>query len=132
MVGGMAGHAASFAKMLESRTAVKSKDEAKQKDDDVYLESYADLAIHEDMLKDVPRVEAYRKAIDFHGGAAWKAAADAKVVDVGSGTGLLALLASRAGAAKVHAVEASRLAEFCRRVAEANAPAGAVEVHECR
>lgn len=31
-----------------------------EKDDEVYLESYADLAIHEEMLKDTERVKAYR------------------------------------------------------------------------
>eukprot|EP00932_Pfiesteria_piscicida_P010690 SRR837773.2169.p1 GENE.SRR837773.2169~~SRR837773.2169.p1 ORF type:complete len:284 (-),score=25.98 SRR837773.2169:83-934(-) len=38
---------------------------------------------------------------------------------------------ARAGAAKVHAVEASRLAHFCQQIAEANCP-GAIEVHEVR
>lgn len=131
MVGGLAGHTASFAKMLERRSAKQSQAEGKRKDDDVYLESYADLAIHEDMLKDLPRVEAYRKGIEAYG-ANWKERGNVTVVDVGSGTGLLAVFASRAGAKRVVVVEASRLAHFLPEIAAANAPAGAIEVKACR
>uniref|UniRef100_A0A7S4R913 type I protein arginine methyltransferase n=1 Tax=Alexandrium monilatum TaxID=311494 RepID=A0A7S4R913_9DINO len=130
MVGGLAGHTASFAKMLERRTKV-GKEVGQQKDDEVFFESYADLAIHEEMLKDTPRVEAYRRAIERHG-PEWAQRGDVTVVDVGSGTGLLAVLAARAGAQRVIAVEASRLAYFLRQIAEANSRAGAIEVHECR
>lgn len=131
MIGGMAGHTAHFAKLLEKRTAKMTEAEAKAKDDEVYLESYSDLDIHEDMLKDHPRVDAYRKAIE-HYGPAWKLGGDIRVVDVGSGTGLLAVLCARAGAKSVEAVEASRLAHFLRQVVEANTVKGAVQVHECR
>uniref|UniRef100_A0A7S4RAN9 type I protein arginine methyltransferase n=1 Tax=Alexandrium monilatum TaxID=311494 RepID=A0A7S4RAN9_9DINO len=130
MVGGLAGHTASFAKMLERRTKV-GKEAGQQKDDEVFFESYADLAIHEEMLKDTPRVEAYRRAIERHG-PEWARRGDVTVVDVGSGTGLLAVLAARAGAQRVIAVEASRLAHFLRQIVEANSRAGAIEVHECR
>eukprot|EP00428_Durinskia_dybowskii_P026908 CAMPEP_0170247290 /NCGR_PEP_ID=MMETSP0116_2-20130129/23433_1 /TAXON_ID=400756 /ORGANISM="Durinskia baltica, Strain CSIRO CS-38" /LENGTH=447 /DNA_ID=CAMNT_0010498169 /DNA_START=68 /DNA_END=1409 /DNA_ORIENTATION=+ len=130
MIGGMAGHAAQFAAMLERRSAAMSKDKAKDKDDEAYLDSYAELDIHEDMLRDVPRVESYRKAIEFYGAKVWNSAAGTTVVDVGSGTGLLAVFCARAGAGKVHAVEASRLAHYTRQIAQANAP-GVVQVHEC-
>jgi len=98
MLGGLAGHTASFGKMLEKR-ANMSKESARKKDDDVYLESYADLSIHEDMLKDIPRVEAYSKAIAFYG-TKWTESADTTVIDVGSGTGLLAIKCAQAGAKK--------------------------------
>eukprot|EP00929_Paragymnodinium_shiwhaense_P089027 TRINITY_DN49292_c0_g1_i1.p1 TRINITY_DN49292_c0_g1~~TRINITY_DN49292_c0_g1_i1.p1 ORF type:complete len:380 (-),score=107.27 TRINITY_DN49292_c0_g1_i1:43-1182(-) len=130
MIGGMAGHTASFAKLLERRSKGMSKDEETKKDDEVYLESYADLAIHEDMLKDLPRVEAYRRAIDFHA-AQWKEAGDVSVIDVGSGTGLLAIFAAKAGAKKVYAVEASRLAHFLPDIMKKNVPGDVVEVKEC-
>ncbi|CAJ1339144.1 unnamed protein product [Effrenium voratum] len=123
MLGGMAGHSASFAKLMEKRTL--SKQEEKAKDDETYLESYAELAIHEEMLKDQPRVEAYRKAIE-HYGSEWQSSA---VVDVGAGTGLLSVFCARF-ARRVVAVEASRLSHFLRQVAEKNAPK-VVEVHEC-
>jgi len=108
-----------------------SKESAKKKDDEVYLESYADIDIHEDMLKDKPRVEAYRAAIEAYG-PAWSQNGATRVVDVGSGTGLLAVLCARAGAQKVEAVEASRLAHFLKEVVAANTEPGVVQVHECR
>lgn len=131
MVGGMAGHTASFAKLLEKRAAKVSKEAGKKKDDEDFFESYADLAIHEEMLNDRPRCEAYRKAIEFHQ-ADWAERGNVRVIDVGSGTGLLAVMCARAQASHVIAVEASRLAHFARQVVEANTAPGAVEVRECR
>mmetsp|Transcript_42945 Transcript_42945/g.96810 ORF Transcript_42945/g.96810 Transcript_42945/m.96810 type:complete len:385 (+) Transcript_42945:76-1230(+) len=132
MVGGLAGHTASFAKVLEKRSKniAMSKEAEQKKDDEVYLQSYGDLAIHEDMLKDAPRVQAYLQAIE-HYSAEWKQRGDVTVVDVGSGTGLLAVLAARAGAYRVLAVEASPLSVYLRQVVGANVAAGTVEVHEC-
>eukprot|EP00933_Yihiella_yeosuensis_P038247 TRINITY_DN32199_c0_g1_i3.p1 TRINITY_DN32199_c0_g1~~TRINITY_DN32199_c0_g1_i3.p1 ORF type:complete len:384 (-),score=81.45 TRINITY_DN32199_c0_g1_i3:84-1148(-) len=126
----MAGHTAHFASMLERRTQKLSQADEKQKDDEVYLESYAELDIHEDMLKDGPRVESYRQAIE-HYKPEWTKRGDVSVVDVGSGTGLLAIFSARAGACRVVAVEASRLAFFLRQIVEANVPNGTVEVQEC-
>lgn len=134
MVGGLAGHTASFAKLIERRSAAQAaaKQAAQEKDDEEYFESYAGLAIHEEMLRDQPRVDAYRKAIEFHG-KEWVGSTGTTVIDVGSGTGLLAIFSARAGAKRVVAVEASRLAYFLRKVVEANAEArGVVEVQECR
>lgn len=128
MIGGMAGHTAQFQKLLEKRVKV-ADNAAKKKDDEVYIESYAQLDIHEDMLKDHPRVEAYRAALD-HYAPDWRRRGNVSVVDVGSGTGLLAVLSARSGALRVHAVEASRLAYFCKQIAEANVPTGEILVHE--
>ncbi|CAL1134627.1 unnamed protein product [Cladocopium goreaui] len=121
MLGGLAGHTASFAKILEKRTTSTEKD----KDDEVYLESYADLAIHEEMLKDTERVDAYRRAIDQLG-ASWS---NSTVVDVGAGTGVLSVMCGKR-AKKVVAIEASRLSHFLRKVVATNAPN--VEVHDAR
>jgi len=130
MVGGLAGHTASFARLLEKRSSM-SRAAAKKKDDEIYLESYADLEIHEQMLKDEPRMEAYRRAIEACA-PAWRQSGDTEVIDVGSGTGLLAVCSARAGAKRVHAIEASRLAHYCRQIVEANSLASAVHVHECK
>jgi len=132
MVGGLAGHTASFAAVLERRAAAKakSKESAQKTDDEDYFESYSGLAIHEDMLKDKPRVDAYRSAIDFHGND-WVQSGDITVIDVGSGTGLLSIFCARADANRVIAVEASRLAHFMRKIVDANAPKNVIEVHEC-
>jgi type I protein arginine methyltransferase len=49
------------------------------------------------------------------------------VVDIGTGTGILALLAGRLGARKVYAIEPSNAIEFGRRVAAENGLDGRVE-----
>lgn len=69
-----------------------------------YFESYGDLGVHSLMLRDKPRVEAYWKAFqanidDFK---------DKIVLDVGTGSGLLAMMAVKLGAKHVYAVEASK------------------------
>lgn len=94
-------------------------------EDDGYLDSYADLEVHAVMLRDAPRVAAFRAALDasVHGKT---------VLDVGAGTGLLSLLALRAGASHVYAVEGSALASLLPAVFEANGFAGRATVLACR
>jgi protein arginine N-methyltransferase 1 len=56
-----------------------------------YFNSYNDLSIHELMLRDRPRTEAYRAALaklDLRGKV---------VLDVGAGTGILSLFAASCG-----------------------------------
>ena len=52
------------------------------------------------------------------------------VADIGTGTGILAVLALRAGAARVHAIDASPIARFARRIAEDNGVADRMICHE--
>ncbi len=61
---------------------------------DYYFNSYSHLAIHEDMLKDTVRTEAYRNAIFQNNGELFKGKT---VLDVGSGTGILSLFAAKLG-----------------------------------
>jgi len=68
------------------------------------------------MLQDATRTGTYYRAIlqnrpDFEGKI---------VMDVGSGSGILAFFAIQAGAAKVYCIEASPMAEVIREVAAAN------------
>jgi protein arginine N-methyltransferase 1 len=68
----------------------------------------------ERMLADKPRMEFYRAAIQRH------IQPGDRVVDLGTGTGILAALASRRGAAKVYAIDHSPILETARTLAAAN------------
>jgi type I protein arginine methyltransferase len=68
------------------------------------------------MLEDVKRTGAYYNAVlqnrrQFEGKV---------VLDVGTGSGILAIFAAKAGAKKVYAVEATSMAKHARRLVEAN------------
>jgi protein arginine N-methyltransferase 1 len=80
--------------------------------------NFGGLAEHEEMLSDSVRVDAYHRAIRRN------VRPGDVVVDLGTGTGLLAFLASRAGAAKVYAVEHSDLIEVAREIARHNGITG--------
>lgn len=85
---------------------------------------YAHPSIHRHMLKDQARTDAFRRALE-----AVVRPGDV-VVDVGTGTGALAVFAAKAGAARVHAVERTGLAAVAREVAAASGVADRVVVHE--
>jgi len=84
--------------------------------DQVYFNDYATLVQQQGMLQDHVRTSLYQFAIlenaaDFRGKT---------VVDVGAGTGILSFFAAQAGASRVYAVEASGMARYAKRLAEAN------------
>ena len=72
------------------------------------------LEYHRGMVCDEPRTSAYARAI------AETVRPGDVVVDIGTGTGLLAMMAARAGARTVYAIESARVAELARRVVAAN------------
>lgn len=80
---------------------------------------------HAAMLRDTPRNAAYRAAIE--------AAAPGRVVlDIGTGSGLLAMIAARAGAERVVACEANPVvAEAARRVVAANGLNHVITIYAC-
>jgi len=84
--------------------------------DSGYFGSYAGFHIHEDMLKDRVRTEAYRDFIEGNGDL-FK---DKVVMDVGCGTGILSLFAARAGAKHVVAIDNSGIIERAKEIAEEN------------
>lgn len=76
--------------------------------------NFAGLSEHEEMLSDTVRVNAYHEGIhrNVNEGDV--------VLDLGTGTGLLAFMAVKAGASKVYAVEHSEFIDVARAIAEHN------------
>ncbi|MED6218234.1 hypothetical protein PIB30_025009 [Stylosanthes scabra] len=89
-----------------------------------YFQFYSHLGVHEEMLKDQVRTSTYRKAIMYH-----QASIEGKVVlDVGCGTGILAIFCAQAGARKVYAVEACEFAGLVNSVVEENQLSDIIDV----
>lgn len=77
----------------------------------VIFHNYAGVEVHRRMLADEPRITAYREALNA------LVQPDDVVIDAGSGSGVLAVLAALAGARKVYAVERTDFGEVIRQVA---------------
>ena len=69
---------------------------------------------HRELLADPVRVEAYRRAIHEVVGPS------SVVADIGSGSGILGMLACEAGAARVYSIEGSAVIQLARQVSKAN------------
>eukprot|EP00796_Vickermania_ingenoplastis_P007096 gene7096-5030_t len=82
--------------------------------DEQYFHSYEDLGVHELMLRDEPRMNFYRSALQGD------IMNNAIVVDIGAGTGVLSCWAASAGAQHVFALEASSLGKLLPSVAADN------------
>jgi type I protein arginine methyltransferase len=99
-------------KTLEKRWGEDTQpDDSRPKDpSQYYWESYATNDIHETMLKDTIRTEAYRDFVYDN-----KHLFKGKVVlDIGCGTGILSMFCARAGASKVIAVDKSDIIDKAR------------------
>lgn len=81
------------------------------------------LTYHTGLLSDPVRVDAYDRAL-----RALIKPGDV-VLDVGTGSGILAMLAARHGAARVHAVESGEVADVAEALVRANHLADRVTVH---
>ena len=88
----------------------------------VIFHNYAGVEVHRRMLADEPRIAAYRAAL------AALVRPDDVVIDAGSGSGLLAVLAALAGARKVYALERTDFAEVIPVVARDSGVGDRVEV----
>jgi protein arginine N-methyltransferase 6 len=97
--------------------------------DAVYFATYDSAFVHEEMLRDPVRCQAFADGVDIN-----RAAINGGVViDVGAGSGILSCMCARAGARKVYAIEASAsAAELCRAVVKQNGFEGVIEVIEGR
>ncbi|MDQ8179611.1 50S ribosomal protein L11 methyltransferase [Pelagicoccus sp. SDUM812005] len=89
---------------------------------DFYFETYAELGLQRLMVSDRPRTDAFAAAIKeaVQGGET--------VIDVGTGSGLLAMLAANAGAKKVYALDQSAVAAAARETVERNGMSGTIDV----
>jgi histone-arginine methyltransferase CARM1 len=81
-----------------------------------FFQKFGKLSTHSMMLQDETRMNSFQRAFfenrsDFEGKV---------IMDVGSGSGILAFFAIQAGAAKVYCVEASPMAEVITQLAAAN------------
>ncbi len=77
-------------------------------------ENFAGLEAHEEMLADRVRIDTYHRGIHRN------VRKGDVVLDLGTGTGLLAFMASRAGAKTVYAVEHSDFIDLAREIAAHN------------
>lgn len=84
---------------------------ATHQDADPHHGSYLDVSTHKDMLQDVVRTSAYAEAIRA------LVKPGSRVIDFGTGTGVLAIFAARAGAARVDAIERTPLVDKAREIA---------------
>src|SRR5579871_5337269 len=82
------------------------------------------LNYHRLLLEDATRMDAFERAI-----RALVRPGDV-VLDLGAGTGILAMLAARAGAARVHAVESTAIARIAKQLVAHNGLDGRVVVHQ--
>ncbi|KAK3128361.1 hypothetical protein QOZ80_6BG0460520 [Eleusine coracana subsp. coracana] len=89
-----------------------------------YFCTYAYLYHQKEMLCDRVRMDAYHSAV-FRNAHHFR---DKVVLDVGTGSGILAIWSAQAGARKVYAVEATNMAEHARELARANGVTDIVEV----
>ena len=89
---------------------------------DFYFNCYSEFSLQRLMVSDQPRTDAFAAAIkEIIKG-------EERVIDVGTGTGLLAMLAAKAGAKKVYALDQANIAQAARDAVEKNHLSEQVEV----
>lgn len=91
----------------------------------LHQHSFELISIHEALLQDAPRNRAFYQALSQ------QVTAGSSVLDIGSGTGLWAIMAAKLGAARVVAIEKdSLMCGIIRRLAQENGVADRVTVME--
>lgn len=88
----------------------------------VFFENFASLDVHRRMLADRPRIDAYAAAL------AAVVRPGMAVLDAGTGTGVLACLAARAGARVVYAVDQAEILGVAAEVVRASGLADRVRL----
>lgn len=79
-----------------------------------YFQRYGDLELHRRMIGDRPRTEAFARAIEE------VVKKSSIVLDIGTGTGILAMIAARAGARRVYAIDQAEIIQTAANLAKAN------------
>ena len=91
-----------------------------------YLKPYGDIELQRRMVSDRPRTNAFAAAIRE------VVRPGDVVLDVGTGTGILAMFAAKAGARKVYAVDATEIAEVAIDLVKANSLSDQIQVFHGR
>lgn len=99
---------------LHEMGALRAEDEPERNSGHLARSTFDSPGPHVAMLQDRVRTTAFLAALDELVGP------DDVVVDIGTGTGVLAMGAARAGARHVYAVEATPLAQHTREIVRAN------------
>ncbi|KAK2093054.1 hypothetical protein P7K49_029583 [Saguinus oedipus] len=100
----------------EREEALERPRRTKREWDQLYYECYSDVSVHEEMIPDRVRTDAYRLGILRN----WAALRGQTVPDVGAGTGILSIFSAQAGARRVYAVEASAIWQQARELVRFN------------
>ena len=108
--------APALAGVADTRVICAGTEAEKASDFANYFCSYAYLYHQKQMLSDGVRMAAYRDAIFAHA----ELFEGRAVLDVGTGSGILAVWCAQAGARVVHAVEYTSVAAHAARLAAAN------------
>lgn len=109
---------------VDSSAIMKGGEAEKAADFANYFSAYAYLYHQKQMLMDNVRMRAYHSAIMSN-----KSMFEGKtVLDVGTGSGVLAIWCAQAGAAKVYAVEYTDMAKHARNLVNNNGLGHIVEV----
>lgn len=93
---------------------------------DEYLKPYGDIELQRRMVGDRPRTSAFAAAIRE------VVQPGDVVLDVGTGTGILAMFAAKAGAQKVYAVDVTDIAEVATDLVKANGLSDQIQVIQGR
>lgn len=96
--------------------AAPPKTVVKPDNDSYYFSSYSARQIHETMLRDRVRTEAYRDAFYLNPGAV----RGKTVLDIGCGTGILSMFAAKAGAARVIGIDGADILDKARLIVADN------------
>ncbi len=93
-------------------------------EDTDYFQGYSERNIHEEMLRDKPRTEAYKQFFEKN-----KQLIQGKtVLDIGCGTSILCLFAAKAGAERVVGIDRADIIDKARQVVKDNGFDGVISL----